>query len=148
MVWCVAFDTGRRTPNLQRSQCLVQSETNAIGVLLVPEAKHQIILKKFCSVPFFDDHLHLMKYNMAAVNKRSNLFCSVSLYRMVPSVSLRMCLCLCLSVCLSVCQSVSQSVSLFNCDSLSLPPSPLQTQLLRHVSSPAAIRADGRQYVP
>ena len=138
----MALDTGRRTPNLQSGQCLVQSETKAIGVFLVPEAKHQTILKKFCSVPFFDDHLHLMKYNMAAVNKRSNLFLfcremksKKELYRMVLSVSLSVCLCLCLSVCLSVfvslsvCLSVSQSVSL-------------------SVSQSVRRRAEGRQYVP
>ena len=51
-----------------------RNEGVTIGVLLAPKAKHQTVLKKFCSVSFFDDHLHLMRYNMAAGSKRSNLF--------------------------------------------------------------------------
>ena len=55
MVWCVALHTGRRTPNLQRGQCLVQSETKTLPSMffLHQRLKHQT------SIPFFDDHLHL-----------------------------------------------------------------------------------------
>ena len=61
------------TTNVSRGQRLVQSEDEgvSIGILLAPKAKHQTILKKFCSVPVFDDHLHVLKYN---ISKRSNLF--------------------------------------------------------------------------
>ena len=54
------------TTNVSRGQRLVQSEDEgvSIGVLLAPKAKHQTILKKFCSVPVFDDHLHVLKYNI------------------------------------------------------------------------------------
>ena len=51
-----------------------RNEGVTIGVLLAPKAKHGNVLKKFCSIPFFDDHLHLMGYNMTAVNKHSKLF--------------------------------------------------------------------------
>ena len=40
-----------------------RDEGVSIGVLLAPKAKHQTVLKKFCSVPFFGDHLHIMRYN-------------------------------------------------------------------------------------
>ena len=77
MVWCVALDTGR-TPNFQRGECLVQNETKALSSAFFLHQRLSIgkseALKKFCLVPFFDVHLHLMRYNMAAVSKCSNLF--------------------------------------------------------------------------
>ena len=46
----------------------------AFNVLLAAKAKHPNILKKIWSVPFFVDHLHLTRYNIAAVSKRFNKF--------------------------------------------------------------------------
>ena len=42
-----------------------RNEGVTIDVHFAPKAKHQTVLKKFCSVSFFDDHLHLMRDNMA-----------------------------------------------------------------------------------
>ena len=77
-----------------------------LSVLLMLTPKRW--LDWFCSVPFFGDHLHLMRYNMAAVSKRSNLFlfsvkqswrklyCIVKIQLLKICLSLSVCLCLCI----------------------------------------------------
>ena len=73
MVWCVALDTGRRPTNFQRGQCLIQSETKALASVFFLNQRLSIKLSWRNSAPSSLSR-PLMRYNMAAASKHSNLF--------------------------------------------------------------------------
>ena len=98
----------------------------------------------FCSVPVFDEHLHLMRYNMAAVSKSFNLFLFCLKIKLKKPLSHRQKY-NCWKSALSVYVSLSPPP---RPPSLLFPSLQTHTTVVRHISSPATICVDGRQCVP